>query len=144
MADGKDIPKCQKRTRRHARRKGQGLVEMALLAPLLVFMLMATVDFARAYSAYIEVSNSARAGAIYGSRSTSNANDANAVRDAALADSPTIFGTAPVVSSSTSTDGDGYEQITVTVDYTFSVLTGFPGIPNSIDMDRTVQMRVVG
>lgn len=132
------------RNRRYKRRKGQGLVEMALLAPLLVFILMATVDFARAYSAYIEVTNSARAGAIYGSRSSSNANDAAAVRDAALADSPTIFGTAPTISSSTATDTDGYEQITVTVDYTFSVLTGFPGIPDSVDMSRTVQMRVIG
>ena len=129
---------------RHARRKGQGLVEMALLAPMIVFMLMATVDFARAYTAYIEVSNAARAGAIHGSRSAAYANDAAAVRDAALADSPTIFGTAPVVSSATATDADGYQQITVTVDYTFSVLTGFPGIPDSVDMSRSVQMRVVG
>lgn len=144
MANGRDKSTCQTPKRRHARRKGQGIVEMALLAPILVFILMATVDFARAYSAYIEVSNSARAGAIYGSRSTSSANDANAVRDAALADSPTIFGTAPTVSSSTANDSDGYEQITVTVDYTFTVLTGFPGLPNSVDMTRTVQMRVVG
>ncbi len=111
---------------------------------MLVFMLLATVDFARAYSANIEVNNAARAGAIFGSRSTSNANDASAVRDAALADSPSIFGETPTVSSSTATDADGYEQITVTVDYTFSVLSGFPGIPGSIDMSKTVQMRVVG
>lgn len=135
---------CPARKPRHARRKGQGIVELALLAPMLVFMLMATVDFARAYSAYIEVTNSARAGAIYGSRSTANANDAGAVQSAALADSPTIFGEAPIVSSSTTTDTNGYEQITVTVDYTFSVLTGFPGIPDNIDMSRTVQMRVIG
>lgn len=116
---------------------------MALLAPMLVFILMATIDFARAYSAYIEVSNAARAGAIYGSRSSANAHNADAVREAALADSPSIYGTVPVVSSSTSTDSDGYEQITVTVDYTFDVLTGFPGIPASVDMSRTVQMRVL-
>lgn len=132
------------RRHRHSRSRGQGLVELALLTPLMIFMLMITVDFARAYSAYIEVSNAARAGAIYGSRSTSNANDPTAVRDAALADTPSIFGTAPAISSSTATDTDGYEQVTVTVDYTFSTLTAFPGIPNSVDMSRTVRMRVVG
>lgn len=144
MIGNPDIPKHSPTKHRHSRRKGQGLVEMALLTPLLVFILLITVDFARAFSAHIEVTNAARAGAIYGSRSSSNANDAAAVRDAALADSPSIFGTAPSVTSSTATDSDGYEQITVRVDYTFSVLTGFPGIPDSINMSRTVQMRVVG
>ena len=144
MASANDNASSQPPKHRHARRRGQGLVELALISPLMVFMLMATVDFARAYTAYIDVSNAARAGAIYGSRSTSNANDSNAVSDAALADSPSIFGTAPTVSSSTATDADGYEQITVTVDYTFAPITGFPGIPDSIDLTRTVQMRVVG
>ena len=130
---------------RHSRRRGQGLVEMALLAPMLVFILVATIDFARAYSAYIEVSNAARAGAIYGSRTSANAHNADAVSAAALADSPTIFGTAPVVSSDvTADDGDGYEQINVTVNYTFEVLTGFPGIPGSVNMSRSVDMRVIG
>ncbi len=144
MADGNETFSCQAHKPRHTRRKGQGLVELALLAPILIFMLMATVDFARAYSAYIEVSNSARAGAIYGSRSKANASNANAVRDAALADSPTIFGKAPTISSSTATDSDGYQQVTVTVNYTFTVLTGIPGLPKTVNMSRTVQMRVVG
>ena len=129
---------------RHARRNGQGIVELALITPMLIFMLLITVDFARAYSAYIQVSNAARAGAIYGSRSSVNANNENAVRDAALADSPTIFGSAPAVDSDTSTDSDGYEQVAVTVDYEFSIVTGFPGIPSTIDLSRTVRMRVIG
>lgn len=137
-------PHTPTRRHRHTRRKGQGIVEMALLTPMLIFMLLVTVDFARAYSAYIEVSNAARAGAIYGSRSSSNANNQVAVRDAALADSPNIFGSAPNVVSSTATDAGGYQQITVTVDYKFSILTGFPGIPSTIDLSRTVQMRVIG
>ncbi len=130
--------------RRRSRKRGQGLVEFALVSPILVFMLVATLDFARAYSAYIEVTNSARAGAIYGSRGSMNAHDTTRVRDAALADSPTIFGSSPTVTSSTSTDSDGYEQITVTVNYTFTPLFTMPGIPNSIGMSRSVQMRVVG
>ncbi len=117
---------------------------MALLAPLLLFVLLVTIDFARAYSAYIEIGNAARAGAIYGSRSSSDANDASAVRAAALADSPEIFGTTPSVSSSTQRDSDGFEQVTVSVDFTFKTLVSFPGIPDSVDLSRSVEMRIVG
>jgi Flp pilus assembly protein TadG len=135
---------CSPKNSRRARRNGQGLVEMALLAPLLLFLLMVTIDFARAYSAYIEINNAARAGAIHGSRSSAEANNASAVRAAALADSPEIFGTTPSVSSSTQKDSAGFEQITVTVDYTFETLISFPGIPDSVDLSRSVQMRISG
>ena len=144
MLGNQVVTMCLPVNSRHTRCNGQGLVEMALLAPLLLFMLMVTVDFARAYSAYIEIGNAARAGAIHGSRSSSNADNASAVRDAALADSPDIFGAIPSVSSSTQIDSDGFEQITVTVDFTFETLISFPGIPDSIDLSRSVQMRIVG
>jgi Flp pilus assembly protein TadG len=127
-----------------SRQRGQGLVEFALIAPLMIFMLLITVDFARAYSAHIQVTNAARAGAIYGSRSMALATDSTAVQDAALADSPTIYSTAPVVSSSTSKDSDDYDQISVTVNYNFSTLFNYPGIPTNVTISRTVSMRVIG
>lgn len=138
---------CQTQTknkRRHARRRGQGLVEFALVAPLMIFMLLITVDFARAYSAYIEVSNAARAGAIFGARSAELANDDDAVRDAALLETPTIYGSAPTVTPDLDTDAGGYPRISVTVEYDFSPLIIFPGIPENIEISRTVQMRVIG
>jgi Flp pilus assembly protein TadG len=136
----------RRQPRQRARQRGQGLVEFALLAPLMVFMLLVTVDFARAYSAHIQVSNAARAGAVYGSRSSSLANDSNAVRDAALADSPTIYGTAPNVSSNVAEDpvDPAYEQIVVTVNYNFNPLFNYPGIPTNVAISRTVSMRVIG
>lgn len=137
------IPNNAGRKRRN-RLRGQGIVELALLTPMLIFFLLATVDFARVHSADIEVRNAARAGAIYGSRSSSIANDPAAVRDAALAENPTIFGRAPAVTSATLVDADGYEQIVVTVDYEFETLIDLPGIPSSISLSRSVQMRIVG
>ena len=132
-------------TRRHSRRRGQSLVELALVSTVMVFILLITVDFARAYSAYIEVSNSARAGAIYGSRSLANYNDDAGMTNAALLDSPTIYGTAPTVTPVRGTDADGHLQVAVTVDYTFTpLISTFPGIPDQIDLTRTVQMRVLG
>ena len=43
-----------------AREKGQSVVEFALLAPLMVFMLFAIIDFARIYTAMASVESAAR------------------------------------------------------------------------------------
>src|SRR5690606_38215523 len=69
------------RTARHAqgaRRKasrGQALVELALIVPILVLMLAIAADFGRALTAYITVSSAAREGAAYGMLSEENAHD---------------------------------------------------------------------
>jgi PKD repeat protein len=48
------------------RSRGQGLVEFALLVPILLLILLIAVDFGRLFFTYIEVNNAAREGAAYG------------------------------------------------------------------------------
>jgi len=50
------------------REKGQSLVEMALLFPILLLILAAVIDTARAFDAYINLTNAVREGARYGSK----------------------------------------------------------------------------
>lgn len=45
------------------REEGQALVEFALVAPILLFLILGIVDFARAWSAYEVITYSARMGA---------------------------------------------------------------------------------
>jgi Flp pilus assembly protein TadG len=123
---------------------GQGLVELALIMPILVLFLLIAADFGRAYTAHIAISSAAREGASFGSRSLENAENAAAVRAAALAQNETIWGDAPTVTSNVGEDEFGYDYIEVEVDYTFDVLFPFPPIPDSLDMSRTVRMRVIG
>jgi Flp pilus assembly protein TadG len=54
---------------RHFRRDegGTTLVEFALVAPVLIFVLVACLDFARALNAYVTVANASREGARYAS-----------------------------------------------------------------------------
>lgn len=140
--DGRQRP--APRRRRH---EGQSIVELALLTPVLLFILLIAVDFGRAYSASIEVTNAAREGAAFGSRSSENANNPSAVKDAVQADTPSIYGVAiedDDILTSTPTDSYGYEQVVVTVNYKFETLVDYPGIPSSIDISRTVTMRVIG
>jgi hypothetical protein len=46
-------------------RRGQALVEFALIVPVMLLMLVIAIDFGRLFFSYIEVSNAAREGANY-------------------------------------------------------------------------------
>ncbi|HEX3010947.1 MAG TPA: TadE/TadG family type IV pilus assembly protein [Syntrophomonadaceae bacterium] len=46
--------------------KGQGLVEMALVLPVLLILFMGIFEFGRIFGGYLEISNLAREGARYG------------------------------------------------------------------------------
>jgi Flp pilus assembly protein TadG len=48
--------------------RGQSLVELALSLPLLLLILLGTVDLGRAFFDYVELRNAAREGAGYGAR----------------------------------------------------------------------------
>jgi hypothetical protein len=48
--------------------RGQSLVEMALVLPLLLLLLAGIIDFGRAYNNYIIITNAAREGARFASR----------------------------------------------------------------------------
>lgn len=130
--------------RRRQKSRGQSLVEFAVMLPLLVLILALAADFGRAFTAYITISSAAREGAAYGMLSTANSTNTAGIQAAALADAPTIWGTAPTVSApAPSTDSQGYKKVSVTVNYTFKTLIPIPPIKKSYAMTRTVSMRVI-
>jgi Flp pilus assembly protein TadG len=123
-------------------RRGAAVVELAVLLPLLAFVFIISVDFARVYYYSITVTNCARAGAMYASDPTTAAESPYAnVQAAALADA-TNLSPAPTVSSSSGTDTSGRGYAEVTVRYTFRTITGFPGVPNNVELVRTVRMNI--
>jgi PKD repeat protein len=52
--------------------RGQSMVELALVLPLLVLLVLIAVDFGRIYFSYIEIHNAAREGAKYAAQDPSN------------------------------------------------------------------------
>lgn len=58
-------------------RRGQSLVEFALILPLFLFVCGMAIDFGRLYYAYVAVENAAKEGALYGARNPICATDAN-------------------------------------------------------------------
>jgi Flp pilus assembly protein TadG len=117
-------------------------VELAVLLPFFCFIFVAAVDYARIFYFYILITNCARDGALYASVDAGHSLDAVGIQRAAVADAGNLS-PAPNVSSATGTDGAGNAFVRVTVTYTFNTISGFPGIPSSTALARTVQMRVL-
>lgn len=133
------------------RTRGQSLVELALVLPLAVLILALAADFGRAFTSYIQISGAAREGAAYGMQSSGiPTGEIEAAALAEIGSPPTIWGVQPVVDvSSNCSDGMNrpdntpYECVAVTVQYSFQPLITIGPIPNTIPMERTVEMRVV-
>jgi Flp pilus assembly protein TadG len=122
-------------------RPAAATAELAVLLPLLAFLFVIGVDFARIYSPYVTVTDCARSGALYGSQGTTQSQDTAGIQAAALADASDLS-PQPTVTSTTLTDSDGNPCVEVTVTWTFQTVTNFPGVPSSLNITRTVRMRV--
>jgi Flp pilus assembly protein TadG len=123
-------------------RRGAAVVELAILLPLLIFLFVISVDFARVYYYSVTLTNCARAGAMYASDPTTAAESPFAnVQAAALADATNLT-PAPGVTSTNGVDSTGHSYVEVTAAYTFQTITGFPGIPNQINLTRSVRMNI--
>jgi Flp pilus assembly protein TadG len=123
------------------KRRGAAVVELAVLLPLLCFLFVAGVDFARVYYHQITVANAASSGALYGARDDFRAADTEGIKQAALADAKNLT-PAPTVTSVTGLDALEHPCVNVTVTWTFSTVSRYPFIPSTIELSRTVQMRV--
>ncbi|MDI3340570.1 MAG: TadE/TadG family type IV pilus assembly protein [Sphaerobacter sp.] len=142
-------PRPRRHGRQHAR--GQSLVELALVLPILCVMLLGAADVARAVSVYITLGNVAREGAHYASLSPANAADIAGIRAAALQEAGgSIFGVTPAITRDVGTetyrDAAGkpvqYEYVRVEARYSFQPLFAFPPL-RPFTMRRVVQMRVL-
>lgn len=122
-------------------RPGAVLVELAILLPLLAFLFVIAVDYARVFNPYLTITNCARSGAVYASQDAARAADLAGITEAALADASNLS-PAPTVTSATLTDGAGVPHVDVTVTWPFRSVTNFPGVPTEMNITRTVRMRV--
>jgi Flp pilus assembly protein TadG len=110
------------------------------LLPLLAFLFVIAIDFARIYYYSLTLQNCAWAGALY-ARDPHVADEspfANA-EDAALADAVNIS-PAPTISQSSGTDATGRSYTEVTAAYQFDTLTAFPGVPSQLNLERSIRM----
>jgi Flp pilus assembly protein TadG len=148
---------------------GQSLVEVALLTPLLLLLLIGVIEMGRFAYIGILVGNAAKAGAAYASQSLEDASPslvAN-VQAAVNNDFQNNLSSAPALTvqitnscgcdsggaitsaacngtltAGTCTAGHWVVMATVTCTGTFNALFKFPGIPKTLTISRTANMRV--
>src|SRR5262245_43306464 len=124
--------------RRRPARRGVAAVELAVLLPLIIFILLLAVDFCRIFYFSQCVNNAARVGAIWASDPVEQTKSPYATLQAAVNAEAAMLSPAPTATSSSGTDANGDPYVTVTVAWTFNTVAGFPGIPNSLDLSKTV------
>ncbi|HEV3341796.1 MAG TPA: TadE/TadG family type IV pilus assembly protein [Pirellulales bacterium] len=129
--------------RRPGVRAGSSAVELSIVLPFLAFLFVITADFGRVFYYSQTIENCARKGAIYGADLQAAAQSPyTSLQQAALADASSL-NPQPTVTSTNTNDSSGNPCVQVTVAWTFKTVTAFPGIPNAVNLSRTVQMRVV-
>jgi len=124
-------------------------VELAVFLPFLVFLFLIAVDFSRVFYCSLTLTNCARNGAVFASQinnsqSWQNGTAVTSTQLAAIADGANLNPalTTSNVSVVSGLDADGNSCVTVSVSYTFQTIANFPGIPNSTNLVRKVEMRV--
>jgi Flp pilus assembly protein TadG len=125
--------------------RGQSLAELALVTPVILLLVLGAVDFGRAYFAHVSVTNAARNGADYAAQNDSAAADTAGIREVVMWEMSELVntsGTNPEVTVATGTDTQDGDYAEVTVTYEFSTLVPWPGLPDSIDVARTVRSKV--
>ena len=163
------VPDQPARPRRQPGARGAALVELALVLPLLLLIMVGTIDFGRAFRTAMVVTNAARAGAQYGSQYYSATDTAGmvAASDAVLtanglssgppsdastlcqcADSLGNFSDTAPVNTCTAPTGVSLcpgkhlvMRVTVRATRTFSLIQPFPALPGSVTIARAATMR---
>ncbi len=130
------------------RRSGVAATELAVVLPFICLLFVITIDFARIFYVSLTLASCARNGALFASNIANytgwegSSSQISSVQQAAVADAPSLN---PALSTSnvsvTNGTSNGNSVITVSVTYTFTTITNFPGAP-SITLTRSEQTRV--
>ena len=107
-----------------ASERGAVAVEFAILAPILVMLLLGIMEFGRAYNAQASLSSAAREGVRVMAISNDQAAARTAAKNAGLTLKPALTDANISFGAATCTSG---AQITITITYSLSTLTGIAG-----------------
>src|SRR5579864_1023069 len=134
----KTNPACQ--AKRYARSQaGAALIEFLVVVPLLVLVLLGTIELGRYMYFSIVVANAARAAVQYGSQSAQTALDTTGMTNAAKADGTNSIATLNVSPTDICTCWDGTTATTISCNSdSLSCATGHPVEYVSVTVTGTV------
>ena len=133
------------------RRQGTSSVELAIILPVLMLIVLGTVDFGRFAYHYIAVTNAARAGAEYATMNPYLSAGAvtwrSQVQQTARDELVNQVGCDPNLLTTTVTvtiESSGLRHVRVDAVYSsFQTLISWPGIPDTVTLGSSVVMRVI-
>ncbi|WP_427117822.1 TadE/TadG family type IV pilus assembly protein [Pseudarthrobacter scleromae] len=108
----------------HDSERGAAAVEFAILLPLLLMLVLGTIEFGRAYNAQITLTNAARDGVRVMAIGNDPARAKTAAKNAAASVSSTIPTSDITLSTNACSTG---AQVTLTIKYKLSTITGIAG-----------------
>ena len=140
----------------HRKDRGQSMIEMALVLPLLLLLMFGIIEGGRLFSSYVELQNHARDGARYASIKSGELDTTAKIiqwRDDTL--TPRIEGNLALldpanlsVELTKSSMGTTDEWMEVTLTYTLELITPFIGdilatdeVNNTMDLTAKIAMR---
>lgn len=142
-------------------RRGNALLELALVIPMLTLMLVGVMDFARILYTGVTLAGAAHAGADFASQSLTAAGNSAGIAAAVSSDSVDVRSvaatsvqkcfcqatgggtlTAAGCGASACPSGGPLVYVTVTARTTFKTLVNWPGIPASSLVSQSATVRV--
>ena len=138
-------------------RRGQALIELAILTPVLLVVVVGLIDVGRFARVATLVGNAAHAGAQYGTQSLSTAADRAGMRTAAVTDGQSLSGlSASATNLCICADGSACStpqlqcaasthrilSVQVTASGTFQTLLRYPGLPQQMTISRVAVLQV--
>ena len=126
------------------RRRGTAAVELAILLPFLIFLSMATVDFARVAYVQITLQNCARNGALYEFNSMVGLpipGGWTSLSEAVQADAGAL--TVSATATSPGSSSNNTVTVTATASYSLIALSSLPGsgsVPGTVSLTQSATM----
>ncbi len=139
---------------------GAAIVEFAIVAPVLIFLVIGLIEIGRYMYFGIVAAHAAEAGAVYASQTIATSRDLDGTKSAVSSDSSSITWTTvapvpycsqsgatvacPTTNNTTLDTSNGLVYyVTVKVQGTLNTLLNYPGIPNGIPLTASATMRVL-
>lgn len=141
---------------------GQALVELALTVPLLLLILIGTIELARVAYVAIEVTNAAEAAVRYGAKNSGTATDTTGMQMAAeddahdiglnpitvlstcgCADGSAISDACPTTGGYSCASGAAVQTLHVTTSKSFDPLIHLPGLPKTFTLYGHANQKVL-
>lgn len=122
-------------------RKGQSMVEFALVLPIIIVLFVGIFEFGQIFNAYLQINHASREGARTGALRGTDIEIEQSVTDSSPSLDPTLMIVTITPAEASRTRG---ESVKVQIDYDYQVVIGLVGdiISDNVTLTTQTTMRI--